>query len=231
MLTKLALRPGIVRDVSKYSNSGGWADCDKIRFRNGLPESMGGWAKALAAQFLGICRSINTVVSLTGVIYHGLGTNLKFYMRAGGTIADVTPIRSDVTLGTDPFTTNAAGSAIIDVSHTSHGAVLNDFVTYSGTTGPIDGIPASEFNIEHQVTAVTDTDNYQITVVTTATAGSVSGGGASVDAEYQINTGGSISESSLGWGADGWGEGGWGEAATTTFFIAEARVWSQALFS
>jgi len=226
-LSKLQFKPGINREGTNYSNSGGWFDCDKIRFREGFPENIGGWVKLTDSAFLGIARSIHPWSALDGNQLYGMGTHLKYYIVEGGATIDITPIRRTVTLGVDPITTDAAGSAVLIITDTNHGAAKEDFVTLSGATGPIDDIPVSEINVEHQITELVDANTYQITVTTTATAGSVSGGGAAVVAEYQINTGLNTTIIGLGWGADPWGAGGWGDAAITTTVGTKLRLWSE----
>jgi len=225
-LTKLQFRPGIVRETTDYTNEGGWFDCDKIRFRNGYPETIGGWTRYTSTPFAGTCRSLHNWAALDGDLLTGLGTNLKFYIVDGSAPVDITPIRRTVTLGSDPIETVAAGSGVVIVSDVGHGALLNDYVTISGATA-VDGITTGELNKEHQITEIIDTDSYKIDTGGSATSGSVSGGGASVDAEYQINTGLDTAVFGTGWGAGPWGSGGWGSPATTTIPGAQLRVWSQ----
>jgi hypothetical protein len=224
-LQKLMFKPGINREGTNYSNTGGWWDCDKVRFRDGFPEKIGGWVKFLSSTFLGSARSLHPWSTINGNRLYGLGTNLKLYVIEGDVPTDITPIRRDVTLGTDPFTTDAAGSNVVTVADTAHGAATDDFVIYSGATGPIDGIPASEFNTEHQIDEVVDANSYKISPTTNATAGSVSGGGSSVDAEYQINVGTDSSLFGLGFGADGFGEGGYGDAGVAAVQSQNLRLW------
>lgn len=225
-LTKLQFRPGIVRETTDYTNEGGWFDCDKIRFRNGYPETIGGWTRYTSTPFVGTCRSLHNWAALDGDLLTGLGTNLKFYIVDGSAPADITPIRRTVTLGSDPIETVAAGSGVVIVSDVGHGALLNDYVTISGSTA-VDGITTGELNKEHQITEIVDADSYKIDTGGSATSGSVSGGGAAVDAEHQINTGLDTAVFGTGWGADPWGSGGWGSPATTTIPGAQLRVWSQ----
>lgn len=229
-LAKLEFRPGIVRDQTEYTNTGGWFSCDKVRFREGVPEKIGGWQRFSQERFLGTARSLFAWATLVGEQLYALGTHLKYYVVRGGEFIDVTPIRTTTALGNDPFTTTAAGSRLVAVAAPAHGAVPNDFVTFSGATGPIDGIPASEFNREHQIVDLSDTDAgnaYVIQVDTAAAAGSVSGGGAAVQAEYQINTGLDTTVLGLGWGADPWGFGGWGAPAVSLAVGDRLRLWHE----
>ena len=134
-LTKLQFRPGLVQDLTAYSNEGGWRDGDKVRFRLGYPEKIGGWAKYSSSTFLGTCRALHNWISLDGSNFLGLGTNLKYYIEEGGSFNDITPLRtgSPTSAGVITFaaTTSAPFSSTITVTHTNHGAVAGDFVTFS----------------------------------------------------------------------------------------------------
>lgn len=222
---KLQFRPGINREITSYSNEGGWFDCDKIRFRSGFPETIGGWTPFSNFLFQGTCRALYPFITLDGNNILGVGTNLKYYINEGGQYYDITPIRRDVTLGSDPIETQAAGSGVVVITDVGHGAVLNDFVTISGATA-VDGLTTDDLNKEHQITQIIDDDTYTVDTGGSATSGSVSGGGASVDAEYQINTGLDTSFSGNGWGTAGWGITGWGLASNSTAVGAQLRTWS-----
>lgn len=226
MLVPLKFKSGIIREPTMYSASGGWFDCNMIRFHHGAPEKMGGWQKMISSTFLGTCRAIINWTTLNGMNYFGLGTNLKYYITTGDGYVDVTPIRRTVTLGADPFAATDT-STTVTVTDTAHGAVIDDFVTYSGATG-FSGIPAGDLNQEHQITSIVDANTYTITVDTAATS-TASGGGAAVDAAYQINVGLDTTVQGLGWGAAPWGSGGWGSAATSGPTI-ELRLWSHDTF-
>jgi hypothetical protein len=152
-------------------------------------------------------------VTSNALSYIGMGTHLKFYINIGDDFYDVTPIRETSIIDTDPFAVTS-GSTTVTVTDTTHGAVQFDFVTYSGATGPIGGVPASEFNIEHQILSVIDDDTYTIEVVTAGTS-TVSGGGAAVTAEYQINVGLNIHTGiATGWSWGYFGQGPWGGGFT-----------------
>ena len=220
-LKKLQLKPGVNREGTRYSTEGGWFSCDKIRFRSGQPEKIGGWAQVTNSQFLGICRSLWTWASLGGAKYIGLGTNLKYYiaLAGGGIYNDVTPIRKTVNpmLGPTPPGTGdpflADGTATVTVTDVAHGCITGDFVTFSGSTTAI-------FNAEYQVTVI-DVDTYTITLSTTLSAGSY--GGAAVIAAYQISVGDEIQTVLSGWGGGGWSGGSWSVGAATTTTI---RIWN-----
>ena len=217
MLKRLQLRSGVNRENTRYTNEGGWFSCDKIRFRQGTPEKIGGWQQVTNDQFLGICRSLWAWTSLGGAKYVGLGTNLKYYiaLAGGGAYKDVTPIRDTVTL-TNPFSTTN-GSPTVTVSDVAHGGVTGDFVTFSGATA----VGGLTLNGEYQIT-VTSVDAYTITASSNASSTAGPGGGT-VTAAYQINTGNAIQTVLSGWSAGGWGGGGWGVGSSSTTAI---RIWN-----
>ena len=223
MLKKLMFKAGINRENSRYTTEGGYYDGDKIRFRQGTPEVIGGWAPISNNTFAGVCRSLWNWVTLSGYNLIGVGTNLKFYVERGGAYIDVTPIRNAVTLS-NPFTASAS-SNVITVSATAHGCITGDYVTYFGATSLGGQITAAVLNQEHQVTYV-DANTYTITVSETATVGDT-GHGGSVRALYQINTGSEYQTAVSGWGAGYWGYGPWGIGVPTTNLM---RLWSQANF-
>ena len=197
-LQQLQFRPGVNRESTTLANEGGWFDCDKIRFRSGYPEKIGGWELLSSATFQGTCRSLWNWVSINSFNLMGVGTELKFYIEYGGTYYDVTPIRRTVTLN-NPFAT-VYDSPIVTVTDTAHGAITGDFVTFSGAT-TVGGL---DLNNEYQITYV-DSNTYTITAVSPATGTVAAGGGASVVANYQINNGTNIGSYQVGWGAGLWG--------------------------
>jgi hypothetical protein len=93
-LTQLNFQPGIDTENTKTGAEGRWVDCDKVRFRKGLPQKIGGWTKFSEAYYVGVGRALAAWFSLSGARYEGLGTDRKVYIYQGGTNADVTPIRS-----------------------------------------------------------------------------------------------------------------------------------------
>jgi hypothetical protein len=222
-LAKILFKPGIVRENTRYTTEGGWYDGDKVRFRQGTPEKIGGWQRISANTFLGICRSLWNWVTLGSLNLVGVGTNLKFYIERGGAYNDITPIRATETL-TNPFTATD-GSAVITVADTAHGCVSGDFVTYSGATGLGGSISALILNTEHQVTVV-NANTYTITVGVNANATDAAGspGGGTVTAVYQINVGPATAVPVVGWGAGTWGSGPWGTGGTS---LTSIRLWSQ----
>jgi hypothetical protein len=231
-LKKLLFRPGVNRENTRYAaesiggggtvqianTTAGWYDCDKIRFRAGTPEKLGGWAPFSTNHYLGVCRSLWNWITLGGDNLIGVGTNLKFYVCQGGQYYDITPLSGTATL-TNPFSTTS-GSALVTVTDVGGGFAEGDFVSFSGATAvgglTIDG--------EYQISNVNAT-SYVITA--SSTASSTATGGGTVTAEYQINVGPEVVLPLTGWGAGGWGTGTWGVGTTSTDAI---RLWSQSNF-
>ena len=311
-LSKILYKPGVNKENTRYTTEGGWYISDKVRFRQGTPEKIGGWIRISAFTFLGICRSLWNWITLQSQNLMGVGTNLKYYIEQGGYYNDITPLRtrdysatltnpfdttntfatvtvndtahgaqagdlvyfsgattvggipaaelntrhvitsitnanayvitvttaatSTVTggggtvtaqyyldaflLGTDPFAVTNGLTTVV-VTHTAHGATNNSFVTFSGATGPIGGIPAAEFNKEHQINLLT-ANTYSITVTTSATS-TTTGGGSAVYAEYQVNAGPEFQVPLTGWGSSAWSLGPWGSGSSATDSL---RLWS-----
>ena len=171
-LQKLQFRPGVNREGTDYSNEGGWYACDKVRFRSGFPEKIGGWIRLSNDFFVGVCRAMWNWVTLNGANLLGVGTNLKYYIEQGGEYNDITPIRATFTTSSSPSTDNVIyttnGSNVVTVNYANYGGLNNDFVTISGATA-VGGIPATELNAEHQITYV-DLDTFTFTVATAATS-------------------------------------------------------------
>jgi hypothetical protein len=232
-LKKLTLRPGVNKENTRYTNENGWYECDKVRFRQGTPEKIGGWAPLSASTFQGICRSLSNWITLANINLLGVGTNLKFYVEQGGIYNDITPLRTTVTINNNPFALTA--STTVTVTDTAHGCTTGDFVTFSGAVDiggagpPVTNVTASVLNQEFQVTVV-DANTYtiQISVVPNATAIAASpGGGAAVVAAYQIPIGPAVAIPLSGWGAGAWGSGSWGLTSTSGSAL---RLWSQSNF-
>jgi hypothetical protein len=207
-LKKLLLKSGVNRENTRYTSEGGWYECDKIRFRQGTPEKIGGWERISGTTFQGVCRSLWNWVTLGSQNLIGVGTNLKFYLEQGGAYNDITPLRDTVVL-TDPFETTV-GSPIVVVTDTNGGFTDDDFVTFSGATA-VGGVTVAG---EYQITLTLTTNEYTIDVGTPAT--STATGGGTVTAAYQINTGAAFAVPQTGWGASFWGSGTWGIGATST---------------
>jgi len=242
-LTKLQFRPGVNRETTSYSNEGGWYDCDKVRFRFGTPEKIGGWEKLSNKSFLGTARALHPFVALDGSGYIGVGTHLKYYIEEGGGYADITPIR-EVTAAGDVTFSAANGSSTLTITDADHGATENDFVTFSGAVSLGGVITAVVLNQEYQIVGVPSTDTFtivarevgttdsitvdgQYTPVPVVANGSDTGnGGGSVVGEYQIVTGLDTTVSGTGWGAGLWGRGTWGSGSSLTVVGDILRIWS-----
>jgi hypothetical protein len=220
-LKKLTLKAGVNRENTRYTTENGYYVSDKVRFRQGTPEKIGGWTRLSASYFLGVCRSLWNWVTLGGANYLGIGTNLKFYIEYGGTYYDITPLRvvPPTVINNNPFAGN--GTTTVTVTDTAHGGISGDFVTFSGATGTYDTI----FNAEYQIEVLT-ADTYTITTSTVIAAGNY--GGAAVVAAYQINIGQATVVPIVGWGAGAWGAGPWGSGGGAS--AAPIRLWAQANF-
>jgi len=242
-LQKLQFRPGINREGTTLANEGGWFECDKIRFRSGFPEKLGGWVKdsGVAAatlqppsgSFWGVCRSMWNWNSLAGTNLLALGTNLKYYIQNGpdGNFYDITPIRDTATGVTSAFTVTN-GSNVVTVTDAGHGAQTGDFVTITYVGGAIGGMPATAIAGEHQITYISSS---QYSFVATSVATSNAGPSGTADFAYQITTGLETYTVAAGWGAGGWGGSnvggtntGWGQAASTGGVGQQLRLWSEA---
>jgi hypothetical protein len=226
-LQKILFKPGVNRENTRYTTEGGWYECDKIRFRQGNPEIIGGWARISPFTFLGVCRSLWNWVTLGGNNLVGVGTNVKFYIEQGGLYYDITPIRSTVTINNNPFALTA--STTVTVTDTAHGATTGSFVTFSGAVnigGGGTNVTAAVLNQEFELTVLTaNTYTIEISVIPNATALAGSpGGGSSVVAAYQLNAGPEYQIPLAGWGAGGWGLGGWGLGGTN---LVPIQLWTQ----
>ena len=102
-LKKLQLKPGVNRENTRYTTEGGWYESDKVRFRQGMPEKIGGWERISANTFLGVCRSLWNWVTLGKQNLISVGTNLKYYIERGGAYNDITPIRLTTAAGDVTF--------------------------------------------------------------------------------------------------------------------------------
>lgn len=206
-LQKLQFRPGVNREGTTLANEGGWFECDKVRFRSGFPEKIGGWVALSYTSFLGTCRSLWNWITLNQYNLLGIGTNLKFYVETtGGDYYDITPIKTTTT-GTATFsavTTSPYSSTITVTDAGVSNLQAGDFVTFSGAVGLGGNVTAAVLNQEYQITSVISSTKYTITVSVTSSAADVGNGGASVVAAYQISTGQDIYTVGTGWGTGPW---------------------------
>jgi|694.fasta_scaffold125933_2 hypothetical protein len=233
-LKKILLKPGVNKENTRYTNENGWYVSDKVRFRQGTPEKIGGWSRISPYTFQGVCRSLWNWVTLGFENLMGVGTNLKYYVERGGYYNDITPIRATSTINNNPFALTA--STTVTVTDTAHGAITGDFVTFSGAVdigGAGTNVTASVLNQEFQITRV-DANTYTITISVTPNATAIAaspGGGASVVAAYQVNTGPAYQLPLTGWGGGGWGLGTWGfgSGATDSLRLWSANNWGEDL--
>ena len=230
-LQKAIFKPGINREGTDYDNEGGWFDCNLVRFRKGRPEKFGGWAKNNDNTFLGTCRALHSWIALAGTKYLGLGTTWKYYIEEGSSFNDVTPIRSTTSAGDVTFAKVGNGDATITVSDTAHGAVQNDFVTFSGAASLGGNITATVLNQEYQIATIVNSNSYTIEAkdtsgaeVTANSSDSGNGGGSTVGT-YQLNVGLDVYVPGTGWGLNGWGEGAFG-SATALSSTNQLRLWT-----
>ena len=218
-LQKTIFRPGINREGTAYDNEGGWFDCNLVRFRKGRPEKFGGWEKITSSTYLGTARALHSFISLGGTKYLGIGTHLKYYIESGTVFNDITPIRSTTSAGDVTFSATN-GDATITVADTSHGAVKNDFVTFSGASSLGGNITAAVLNQEYQIATIVNANSYTIEAkdtsgaTVTANSSDSGNGGSSVVGAYQINVGLDVYVPGTGWGINGWGEGTFGSTSS-----------------
>jgi len=236
-LSKLQFRPGINREVTAYTNEGGWFDSDQIRFSKGFPEKIGGWQKRGIDNYLGTCRALHPWVALDRDQFMGVGTNLKYYIDRGGEYNDITPLRLTTAAGDVTFAATNGSSTLV-VTDTAHGSVVNDFVTYTGAATLGGVINAGVLNQEYKITLIVNANSYHVTaraagvpiqnpLVPLLANGSDSGnGGGSIVGKYQINVGLDITVRSSGWGAGTWSRGTWGSASTDAIVSNTLRLWS-----
>ena len=229
-LQKLLFRPGINREGPDYSNEGGWFNSNLVRFRKGLPEKIGGWAKNTTNTFKSTARALHAWVSLAGTKFLGIGATWKYYIKEGANFYDITPLRVTTSAGDVTFSATN-GDATITVTDSSHGAVQNDFVTFSGAATLGGLITAAVLNQEYQIATVVNANSYTIEAkdtsgaTVTANASDSGNGGSSVVGAYQINVGLDVYIPSTGWGIGTWGSGTFGSAGTLGL-TNQLRLWS-----
>jgi len=242
-LQKLQFRPGVNRETTSYTNEGGWFDCDKVRFRFGTPEKIGGWEKYSGKSFLGTCRALHPFVALAGESYLGVGTHLKYYINEGGGYNDITPIRATTSAGDVTFAATN-GSSTLTVTDSNHGALAGDFVTFSGAASLGGNITADVLNQEYQISRIVNTNSYEVVAREVASLNDITidgaytptpvlanssdtgNGGSSIVGAYQIQSGLDTTVAGTGWGAGTWSRGAWGSAASLTAVGDILRVWS-----
>jgi hypothetical protein len=229
-LQKFIFRPGINKEGTDYSNEGGWFDSNLVRFRKGLPEKIGGWVKNTLNTFQSTGRALHAWVTLAGTKLLGLGTTWKYYVLDGDSFYDITPLRSTTSAGDVTFSASN-GDATLTVTDTAHGAVQNDFVTFSGAATLGGLITATVLNQEYQIATITSANVYTVEAkdtdgdTVTANSSDSGNGGGSVVGKYQINVGLDVYASSTGWGVSTWGDSTYGSSAALSA-TNQLRLWS-----
>lgn len=232
VMQKLQFKSGVNRETTRYAAEGQWYETDKVRFRRGMPEKIGGWQRLSPNTYEGVARSLHNWVTLAGQNLVSVGTNLKYYIERGGAYYDITPIRDTTTAGEVTFSATS-GSSTLTVSDTAHGALQGDYVTFSGATTLGGNITVDVLNQEYVIASVVDDDSYTVEAkdtsgaTVTANASDTGNGGASVVGAYQIPVGSDIELPISGWSVGQFGIGTYGFGGTTQ---APIRLWSQSNF-
>lgn len=220
-LSKLVFKPGVNRDQTDYASEGGWYEMDKVRFRSGFPEKIGGWTVRTLVPYEGIARSLFTWSTTDNNKLISIGTNEKMYVSSGTSINDITPIRVTYTSTTVPSSDNCFettnGSNLVEILNITNGAIDGDWVTFSGVTNAVGGVPANELNGEHQLILVTN--KFYIQVTTAATSSAISTGNTAITAAFQVNIGYSLVTAGYGWGVGSWGRSTWGSGSPTPLYF------------
>lgn len=235
MLHKIQFAPGINKESTQYATNASWWDCDKVRFREGRPEQIGGWEKYSETSYLGVCRSLFDWTTSGSYKYLGMGTNLKFYIEDGGSFVDVTPIRATTGVG-DPTFAAVNGDATITVTEAGHGCARGDYVTFSDAVSLGGNISADILNQEYEVATLIDSDNFTIEAKDNTTgdpvlanASDTGDGSPNTVAAYQISTGTNAYIASVGYSAGTYGSGTWGGGGSL-LFSGQLRLYSQDVF-
>jgi hypothetical protein len=225
---KLQFKPGVNRDQTNYSNEGGWNECDKIRFRSGFPEKIGGWVKATPEYMIGICRQLFGWITSYQDNFLACGTNKKVYIEAGGGFYDITPLRAIVPTLTSPTTNNCItttnGSGVVTIIAAGSDADVGNYIDISGATA-VGGIAAATLNATHEVATVINVNAFTFIVGTNATS-TATGGGTSINVSFEIDTGNPIRTLGYGWGTNVWnGAFGWGLSSPGPVFLPQRDWW------
>lgn len=233
-LAKIQFKPGIDKEGTQYSADAGWFNSDKIRFRKGRVETIGGWAKYSNNTFEGVCRSLRDWAVVTGDKYLGIGTNLRVYVELDTLFYDITPIRLTTAAGDATFSATN-GSSTITVTDTDHGATPDDWVIFEDAASLGGNITAAVLNQQYQIVDVESDDTYTIEAkdtsgnAVTANSSDTGNGGSGTIAYYLLETGTNFYVEGAGWGVGPWGSGGWGTRGEITFG-EQLRLYSQDIF-
>ena len=221
-LSRLQFKPGLNRDQTNYAGEGGYYECDKVRFRSGFPQKIGGWLRYGAFTLIGTCRQMFNYITTNLENIMALGTTEKLYLEIGENLIDITPLRATFTSpATNNCFTTTSGLTTVTVTIVNNGCAVEDWVTFSGVVGPVNGIPASELNAEFQVITKINADSFTINVATAANS-TGAGGGTNITAAFQINAGVSVVFYGNGWGAGVWGRSGWGSGSIVPYIARQA---------
>ena len=223
-IQKLQYRPGVNRDVTSYTNEGGWIDSEKVRFRLGFPEKIGGWVKRTVNTYLGSARSLFPWTALDGSKFIAVGTSSKYYLVQGDDFNDITPIRQTTT-GEATFAV-ANGATVATVTDTSHGANVGDFVTFSDAASLGGNVTAAVLNQEYEIISVPTVNTFTINLSVTANGSDTGNGGGSTVAAFQIDCGLDTQVGGTGWGSGTWQRGTWGSSFGTGV-ATELSLWNE----
>ena len=226
---KLQFKPGMNRDQTNYSNEGCWYACDKIRFRSGYPEKIGGWVKYNSASILGACRQMWAWSSTESDKLMALGTNSKLYLEFAGGYFNITPLRATTPTLSSPNTNNSVsvsyGLNVVTITlPVAHAAATGDYVQVAGIVGPIGGIPQAELNGNFSITVTSDYA-FTYTTTTSATASVAASGGTAIVLSFEISPGYAIATDAYGWGTGTWGRTTWGSPSTTPITLQQRDWW------
>ena len=225
-LKSITFRPGVSREGTNYANEGGWYACNKVRFRSGFPQNIGGWQKFNSNSYTDVCRSLRNWTSIVGNNYTGVGTNIRFFIEFSGTLYNITPYRLTVSPLTpaNPLSLTS-GQTTVSITYANHGASTNDYILISGAVMTTSGVPAAEINTTHQIT-VLDTSTFTFRVTTPATT-TASDGGAVIVLKFEASAGLPINVIGLGWGTGTWGRSTWGSAVSSGGAVQPLGYWTQ----
>ena len=225
-LKSITFRPGVSREGTNYANEGGWYACNKVRFRSGFPQNIGGWQKFNSNSYTDVCRSLRNWTSIVGNNYTGVGTNIRFFVEFNGILYNITPYRLTVSPLTpaNPLSLTS-GQTTVTITYANHGAATNDYISISGAVMTTSGVPSAEVNGYHQITVLdTSTFTFQVTTPATTTA---SDGGSAIILKFEASAGLPINVVGLGWGAGTWGRSTWGSAASSGGVVQPLGYWTQ----